>query len=318
MISTRSRLAGLAAAAALIVGACSSSASPTPAPTAAPTPTPTAMETAMASEAPTTAALPTVPADQLIKAGTLTVCSDTSYPPQESLDANNDAIGSDIDLITALAQKLGLSVDVKTTNFDTIIPALTGGTCDIIVSAQTITTERQAQVDMIPYFAAGQSFVVLKGNPENIKTQDDLCGKTIAAQSGTIEADHITGGGSGYDQTTGLSPLCVAAGKPAITLKTYTKDTDALQALQSGIVVAHFTDEPVAGYEVAQSNGAFELSPLTLERGVEGISVTKNHTALRDAIKATLLAMIADGSYMQILTKWGVESGAVTAADVNG
>jgi polar amino acid transport system substrate-binding protein len=276
------------------------------------------METAMASEAPTTAPLPTVPADQLIKPGTLTVCSDTSYPPQESLDANNDAVGSDIDLITALAQRMGLSIDVKTTNFDTIIPALTGGTCDIIVSAQTITTERQAQVDMIPYFAAGQSFVVLKGNPENIKTQDDLCGKTIAAQSGTIEADHITGGGSGYDQTNGLSPMCVAAGKPAITLKTYTKDTDALQALQSGIVVAHFTDEPVAGYEVAQSNGAFELSPLTLERGVEGISVTKNHTALRDAIKANLLAMIADGSYLQILTKWGVESGAVTAADVNG
>jgi polar amino acid transport system substrate-binding protein len=276
------------------------------------------METSMASTAPTTAPLPTVPADQLIKAGTLTVCSDTSYPPQESLDANNDAVGSDIDLITALAQRMGLSVDVKTTNFDTIIPALTGGTCDIIVSAQTITTERQAQVDMIPYFAAGQSFVVLKGNPDNIKTQDDLCGKVIAAQSGTIEADHITGGGSGYDQTNGLSPMCVAAGKPAITLKTYTKDTDALQALQSGIVVAHFTDEPVAGYEVAQSNGAFELSPLTLERGVEGISVTKNHTALRDAIKANLLAMIADGSYLQILTKWGVESGAITAADVNG
>ena len=57
---------------------------------------------------------------------------------------------------------------VKTTDFDTIIPALDGGSCDIIISAQTITAERQEQVDMIPYFAAGQSFVVLKGNPSNI------------------------------------------------------------------------------------------------------------------------------------------------------
>jgi polar amino acid transport system substrate-binding protein len=322
MISSRFRVVGLIAAAAVLATACSSAeATPTTAPTPSPTPTAMASESAMASEmaseAPSAMTLPTIPADQLIKAGTLTVCSDTSYPPQESLDENNKAVGSDIDLITALAAKLGLSVDVKTTNFDTIIPALTGGTCDVIVSAQTITTERQAQVDMIPYFAAGQSFVVLKGNPENIKTQDDLCGKTIAAQTGTIEADYVTGGGSGYDQTNGLSPMCVAAGKAPITLKTYTKDTDALQALQSGIVVAHFTDEPVAGYEVAQSNGAFELSPLTLERGTEGISVTKNHTGLRDAIKAALIAMIDDGSYLDILTKWGVQSGAVTAADVN-
>jgi polar amino acid transport system substrate-binding protein len=321
MISSRFRVVGLIAAAAVLATACSSAgATPTVAPTPTPppaTPTATAMASEMASEAPSAMALPTVPADQLIKAGTLTVCSDTSYPPQESLDENNKAVGSDIDLITALAAKLGLSVEVKTTNFDTIIPALTGGTCDVIVSAQTITDERKAQVDMIPYFAAGQSFVVLKGNPENIKTQDDLCGKTIAAQTGTIEADYVTGGGSGYDQTNGLSPLCVAAGKAPITLKTYTKDTDALQALQSGIVVAHFTDEPVAGYEVAQSNGAFELSPLTLERGTEGISVTKNHTGLRDAIKAALIAMIDDGSYLQVLTKWGVQSGAVTAADVN-
>jgi polar amino acid transport system substrate-binding protein len=299
VIRSRFRVIGVLAVAAMLVGACSSSA-------ASPT-----------SAGPTTNIVATAPADQLIKAGTLTVCSDTSYPPQESLDASNKAVGSDIDLITALAQRMGLTVDVKTTNFDTIIPALTGGTCDIIVSAQTITDERKAQVDMIPYFAAGQSFVVLKGNPENIKSTDDLCGKTIAAQSGTIEADHVTGGGSGYDQTTGLSPMCEAAGKSPITLKTYTKDTDALQALQSGIVVAHFTDEPVAGYEVVQGNGAFELAPFSLEKGAEGISVTKNHTGLRDAIKATLIAMIDDGSYLKILQTWGVESGAVTVADVN-
>jgi polar amino acid transport system substrate-binding protein len=314
MISSRSRLASLAAAAAIVVGACSAAATPTPAPTAAPTPTPVA--SVAESVAPTATPI-TVPADQLIKAGTLTVCSDTSYPPQEYLDDNNKAIGSDIDLITAIAAKLGLKVEVKTTNFDTIIPALTGGTCDVIVSAQTITDERKVQVDMIPYFAAGQSFVVVKGNPQNIKSEDDLCGKTIAAQSGTIEADHVTGGGSGYDKTTGLSPKCVAAGKSPITLKTYTKDTDSLQALQSGIVAAHFTDEPVAGYEVVKGNGAFELAPFSLEKGSEGISVAKNHAGLRDAIKATLVAMINDGSYLEVLKKWGVESGAVTAADVN-
>jgi polar amino acid transport system substrate-binding protein len=124
----------------------------------------------------------------------------------------------------------------------------------------------------------------------------------------------FTGTGSGYDKTTGLSPICVAKGKGAITLKVFAADTDALLALQAGTVVAHFTDEPVAGYEVAKGNNAFAMVPsMTLERGAEGISVTKNHPELRDAVKAALQQMIDDGTYKTILTKWGVQSGAVTS-----
>jgi len=290
---TRFRVVGILAAAALIAAGCTSSSS-------------------------TPAANGPVPADQLVKASTLTVCSDTSYPPQESLDSSNTAIGSDIDLAAELAKRLDLTLSVKSTTFDSIIPALTGGTCDIIISAQTITTERQAAVDMIPYFAAGQSFVVLAGNPSNVKTIDDLCGKGVAAEKGTIEADHITGGGSGYDTTNSLNANCKTKGKSDITLQVFDADTNALAALQAGTVVAHFTDEPVAGYEVANSGGKFdEVAAMTLERGAEGISVPKSKTALRDAVKTALLSMMTDGTYTTILTKWGVQSGAVTAADVS-
>ena len=291
-MSSRFRIVGALAAAAIVVGACSAAA--TPAPSGA------------------------VPADQLIKAGTLTVCSDTSYPPQESLDSSNNAVGSDIDLAKEIATRLGLTLSVKSTVFDSIIPALQGGSCDIIISAQTITKERQAAVDMIPYFAAGQSFVVLKGNPSNINSIDDLCGKAVAAEKGTIEADHINGAGSGYDSTNSLDANCKTKGKPDITLQVFDADTTALAALQGGSVVAHFTDEPVAGYEVAQSGGKFELVPaMTLERGAEGISVLKTNNSLRDAVKKAVLDMISDGTYTTILTKWGVQSGGVTAADVN-
>jgi polar amino acid transport system substrate-binding protein len=293
MIPSRFRIAGMIAAAALVAAGCSSSSS-------------------------TTAPSGGVPADQLIKAGTLTACSDTSYPPQESLDSSNVAIGSDVDLGKEIAKRLGLTLVVKSTTFDSIIPALQGGSCDIIISAQTITTERQAAVDMIPYFAAGQSFVVLKGNPSAVKTIDDLCGKTVAAEKGTIEADHITGTGSGYDTTNSLNANCKTKGKADITLQVFDADTNALAALQAGTVVAHFTDEPVAGYEVVNGAGKFEMvTAMTLERGAEGISVPKTKTVLRDAVKTTLLAMISDGTYTTILNKWGVQSGAVTAADVN-
>ncbi len=300
MTRSRFRVVGVLAAAALLVGACSSSAaSPTPA-------------------GGTTNVVATVPADQLIKAGTLTACSDTGYPPQESLDSSNVAVGSDIDLAKEIAARLGLTLEVKSTTFDSIIPALTGGTCDIIVSAQTITVERQAVVDMIPYFAAGQSFVVAAGNPDNIQTIDDLCGKAVAAEKGTIEADHINGAGSGYDDTNSLDANCKAKGKSNITLQVFDADTNALAALTAGTVVAHFTDEPVAGYEVANGGGKFEeVAAMTLERGAEGISVPKTKTALSDAVKTALLSMMSDGTYTTILTKWGVQSGAVGPADVN-
>jgi polar amino acid transport system substrate-binding protein len=309
---------GLLAATAIILGACSSSAAtPTAAPTATPAPTTQASSAANASTAPTTAALPTVPGNELITAGTLTVCSDTSYPPQETLDSSNNAVGSDIDLAKEIAKRLGLQLVVKSTVFDSIIPALQGGTCDIIISAQTITTDRQKVVNMIPYFAAGQSFDVLAGNPDNINSITDLCGKAVAAEKGTIEADHIAGTGSGYNSTNSLDAQCKAAGKANITLQVFDADTSALAALQAGTVVAHFTDEPVAGYEVAQSNGKFQMVPsMTLERGAEGISVMPKNTGLNAAVQAALLSMINDGTYMKILTQWGVQSGAITAADV--
>ncbi len=323
----RSRLLGLVAVAAIVAacnsGASSPSAAPAASAAATPAPAATASTAASASAStaaaasPSAAALPTVAADQLGTPGKLIVCSDTSYPPQEFLD-NGQATGSDVDLITEIGKRLGLTVQIKTTVFDSIIPALVGGSCDVIVSAQTITANRQKQVDMIPYFAAGQSWVVAAGNPDNIKTLDDLCGKAVAAESGTVEAFHVTGTGD-YKPADGLSQQCVAKGKAAITLKTFKEDTQALLALTANTVVAHFTDEPVAGYEVKQGNGKFELAPdaMTLERAPEGISVGKNHTGLRDAIKAALLATIADGTYTQILTKWNVQTGAITAADVN-
>jgi polar amino acid transport system substrate-binding protein len=293
--SSRFRVVGLLAAAAIVIGACSSSGS-TPAATGG-----------------TTKVVATAPADQLLKAGQLSVCSDTGYPPQEYLDDNNNAVGNDIDLIKEIAARMGLTISVKSTVFDSLIPALTGGSCDVAISAQNVTQKRLGQVDMITYFQAGQMFVVAKGNPSAIKTTDDLCGKTVAAEKGTTESDHISGAGD-YEGA-GLSKACTDKGKAAITLKEYDKDTDALLALTAGTVQAHFTDEPVAGYEVAHGDGKYEIVPnVNLDRNVEGISVTKNHTGLRDAVKKAFQSMIDDGTYMNILNKWGIASGAVTVA----
>jgi polar amino acid transport system substrate-binding protein len=264
-----------------------------------------------------TAASPvaTVPTDQLKFPGKLVACIDIPYPPQESFDDQGNPQGSDVDIAAAIASRLGLTLNVQNSVFSTIIAALTGGKCDIVISAQNINPDRLKVVDMIPYFKAGQSFVAAKGNPKNIKSKDDLCGKVVAVQEATTELDFLQG--TGDYKGAGLSDGCTKAGKPAINIKTFAKDNDALLALQSGTADVYFADSPVAGFYVKEHPDQFELTGVTLEVAIEGISVDKGHTGIRDAVKTALLSMINDGKYAEILKKWGVEDSGLTADQVN-
>jgi polar amino acid transport system substrate-binding protein len=310
------RLAGLLGA-AVFIAACGPGA--TASPTAGPsTPPASTGPTEVPSVAPTPVAV--VPDGQLLFPGKLVICSDLPYPPFEFFDEQGNPTGSDIDLGTEIGARLGLTVEIENSVFDTIIAAVTGGKCDIVISDQNITEERLGQVDMIPYFKAGQSFVVAKGNPAGINTVDDLCGKAIAAETGTTEVQYLNG--TGDYKGKGLSEACTKKGLGAIDAKEYTKDTEALSALLGAQVDAYFADSPVAGYYVVQHADQFELSAIPpLEPIKVGISVprdptTKGHTGVYDAVKAALLSMVADGTYTTILSKYGLESGGLTAADI--
>lgn len=316
------RALGLMAVAALALSACSSTSStPSAAASVAPSTAASEAPSTAASEAPSPSesaaptAVATVPGDQLVLAGKLVICIDIPYPPQEFFDDQGNPTGSDVEIGQEIAKRLGLESQIENSVFDTIIAAVTGGKCDIIISAQNITPDRLKQVDMIPYFKAGQSFVVAKGNPEAINTVDDLCGKAIGAETGTTEVDYLLG--TGDYKGKGLSQACTDKGKAAIDAKQFEKDSDALLALQGGQVAAYFADSPVAGYYTVQHPDQFELSGIApLDPAAEGISVPKDKTGLHAAVVTALKSMIADGAYGAILAKYALDSGAVTSADV--
>lgn len=307
-------LAALLGVAAILTG-CTQGA--TTAPSTAATTAPTTAATTAPTAAPT--AVATVPDGLLIFPGKLVICSDLPYPPFEFFDDQGNPTGSDIEIGTEIATRLGLTVEIENSVFDTIIAAVTGGKCDIIISDQNITAERTKQVDMIPYFKAGQSFVVAKGNPKAINAVTDLCGKSVGAETGTTEVQYLNG--TGDYKGKGLSAACTAGGKAAITIREYTKDTEALSALLGSQVDAYFADSPVAGYYVVQHADQFELSGIPpLDPIKVGISVPRTpaggHSGVYDAVKAGLLSMIADGKYVEILKKYGLETGALQASDV--
>jgi polar amino acid transport system substrate-binding protein len=340
------RLFGFFVVFALLAASCAPAAAPTTAPAApaapatsapaAPQPTsvpPTAVAvpptqpaapaqpTAPAAAATTVAApavVATVPADSLTQKGRLLICTDFPYPPQEYFDENGNPQGLDVELGTEIANRLGLQVVFVNSVFDTIFAAVTSGKCDIVISATNITADRQKQVSMIPYFNAGQSFVVVKGNPSNINATTDLCGTSVAAESGTTEADALQG--TGDYKGKGLTQACTAAGKKPINTVVTQKDSDALQQLQASKVVAYFTDSPVASYYTVQHPDQFQLSGIAVLNAVlEGVGVpcgeadcTKAPLSPKgQAVQAALNSMMTDGTYLKILTKWNLANSAV-------
>lgn len=248
----------------------------------------------------------------------LLICSDFPYPPQEMFDANGNPEGLDIDIGKEIGKRLGLQVQFVNSVFDTIIAAVNSGKCDIIISAQNITPDRNKQVSMIPYFQAGQSFVALKGNPDNINGPMDLCGQAVAAESGTTEADYLQGTGEYQDK--GITQQCVADGKAPVNVVVTQKDTDALQQLQAGKVVIYSTDSPVAAYYTVQHPDLFQVVGQVLEPIQEGISVPCGQddctnaplSVVGQAVHDALKAMMDDGTYLKILQKWNLADGAVT------
>jgi len=245
----------------------------------------------------------------------ISIASDIPYAPMEMFDENNKVYGVDYDLAVAIGQKLGLKISFNDQDWDGIIPSLQSGLHDVIISGMNDTVERQATLDFVDYFKGGFAIVVKKGNPEGIATLTDLCGKTVAVIVSTVQGDLLRA----------LEPQCVAAGKAPVDVMELPDDPAALSAIRAGKAVADVSDAPVAAYaaQTAGDGQYFELvkdaaNPNGYETVFTGIAVLKEDNDLALAIQAALQSLIDDGTYMQILKKYNVDSFAVPEATING
>ncbi len=246
------------------------------------------------------ASTPTVtPPNDLITPGTLTVGSDTTYPPQEYIDtATGKAVGFDIDLITAIAQRMGLKVNVVTTGFNTIIDSLVARRFDVVISAMTINPDRQKKVDFVPYFNAGESLLVPKGNPKNITSITGACGLKIGVQNGTVE----------QSDAQAASTACQKAGKPAITLTVLQDQTAVVQLLATNRVDATYQDSPVTDYYILQNPGQFQVGGDVVNAAPEGIAVRKGDTSMLNAVQTAFNQLKAAGTYDALFKKWNLSA----------
>jgi polar amino acid transport system substrate-binding protein len=252
----------------------------------------------------TDAALASQLPQKIKDAGTIVVGMDDTYPPNEFKDDNGQPTGWEVDLANAIGAKLGVKTQFAIAKFDNIIPSVAGGKDDYGMSSFTDTTEREKQVDFVNYYSAGILWASAKGTSID---PNNACGKKIAVQSTTYEDT---------DEVPAKSKACTAKGKPAVQALRYDNQDDATNAVILGKADALSADSPVTLYAISKSQGKLQGAGKTFDVAPYGLAVAK-HSKLTPVLQKALQALIDDGTYKSLLTRWGVADGGATAAEIN-
>ncbi len=252
---------------------------------------------------PTLAAL--VPAE-LREKGTLTIGTNPPFAPNEFKASDGSIIGFEMDLIKAAASVLGLTVNIREMEFPLILPAISAGTLDVGASGFTDTLERQEHYDFVDYLNAGLIWATQPGNEHNIDP-NNACGLTVAVQVGTY---------SDTEDVPSKSAACEAAGKPPINKMVYPSADAATTATILGRVEAYSADSPIVGFAVARSEGKLVQIGEPFDTAPYGWAVDKE-SPLGPALAEALQQLVADGTYEQILSPWGLQDDMVEEVHFN-
>lgn len=253
-----------------------------------------------------------VPADVRSR-GTITVATNAPYQPfiDFKVEGKNDEFkGLDHDLFQAASARLGLKATFSQQPFDGLVPGLQAGKYDAIAGGITDKKERQQVATFVDYSASGTGFLVRTGNPAGVQTVADLCGRTVAVQKASNQAENLA---------TYSKDSC--AGK-AIEVKEYPENPQAVQALIAGNV------EVVAATRVnlvdtaATLAGKAELvadpsAPNGWLASPNGFGFLKANKELAEAYRAAVQSLIDDGTYGKILAQWKQTPIAIEQATID-
>lgn len=247
----------------------------------------TTSSTGSAAPAPTTsAATSEAGADEgykLATDGTLTMATNAYFPPYEYYDGQ-DVIGIDADIAQAIADKLGLKLEIQDMDFSSLVAAVQSGKIDISAAGMTVTEDRLKNVDFTDSYSTGVQVVIVPEDSD-IQSVDDMKGKLIGVQDATT--GHIYCSDDFGDEN--VIP--------------YNSGAMAVQALKDGKVDCVVIDQQPAKSFVEANEG---LKILDTEYVTEdyAIAVAKDNTALKDAINAALKELKDDGTVQSILDKY--------------
>lgn len=218
-----------------------------------------------------------------VKSGVLTMATNAYFPPYEYYEGS-EIVGIDAEIAAAVANKLGLTLEIQDMEFDSIITAVQTGKADMGLAGMTVTDERLQMINFTNTYATGVQ-VVIVAEDSDIKSIDDLAGKKIGVQLAT----------------TGDIYACDDFGTENV--EEYNKGNDAVLALTQGKIDAVIIDNEPAKNYVAANEG---LKILDTEYVTEDYAacINKENTELLDQVNKALEELTADGTIQAILDKY--------------
>ncbi len=216
------------------------------------------------------------------------IATDTAFPPFEFTDASGNFVGIDVDIVNAIAEDQGFEVEIQSLGFDAALLAVQSGQADGVIAGMSITDKRKETFDFSdPYYTADVTMAVAKGS--DIKSYEDLNGKTVAVKTGTNGADYAKSIADQYGFTV-----------------TEFKDSPTMyQDVIAGNTVACFEDYPVMAYNVQQGAEMEIPEGMTAAGSDYGFAVKKGENAeLLAAFQAGLANIKANGKYQEIIDNY--------------
>jgi polar amino acid transport system substrate-binding protein len=262
-----------------------------------------------------------VPPD-LAERGTLLVATDPTFPPAQFpaptrfQDVQTGRYtGFEVGLVEAAADRLGLDVAWVDLPFVEVLEAVASGDADMGAAAITLTDERAAEVAFVTFFEAGSQWVTAQPNTVAV-TPNSACGARVAVQAGTVQEQDVQA----------RSAACEQNGRDPIVIRIFERQDEATAAVLAGVADAFVADEPAAAWAIQQAGTTGSAAGAVTGRlgragspyDVEpyGWAFDPESSGLAEAMLAALQDVVSDGDYLEILSDWGVSSGALDADDI--
>lgn len=221
--------------------------------------------------------------------GVLTMSTNAAFPPYEMTTDSGDFEGIDVEIAGAIADKLGLELQIDDMDFDAALLAVQQGKSDMVMAGVTVTDERKAVMNFTDSYANGIQSVIVPEDSD-IVSIDDMEGKLIGTQAGTTGyiycSDTPENGGFGEDNVIA-----------------YDNGITAVQALMNGQVDCVVIDNAPA-QEFVKANPGLKILDTEYANEDYAIGVNKDNTALLDAINGALAELKADGTVDSIVAKY--------------
>lgn len=243
-------------------------------------------------------------------AGKVVVANTPNYPPLEYKDPKTgELMGLDIDLGTALAKNLGLSVEWAEIGFEQMVSSLTTGRVDLIQSGMSDLPARRETMNFLDYMQSGAQFYVSQSRGAEFNTLTDFCGKKVGMSRRT----------SFPDETKKWSAAnCEAKGLGAIEVVGTEGSADARAQLKQGRIDAAVQGAETLPYLLNLEKDTYKIvgEPFTIV--YQGIGFAKTDEALLEAYKGAMKAIQDSGEYKAILEKYELAHTAIDGVYVNG